>query len=118
MLICLAINQELIKYDNIKKTYEYLLNLDKSCYTFDYWINSIMNSKIYNNANKLKFPEIKTEINLDNLTIVADFVTSNGNMNLDKTIEQRNNLVTNSKCKFKNLFKCFCRKRNNIVDSA
>ncbi len=106
----------LLKYDNIKKTHEYLLNLDKSCYTFDYWINSIINSKIYNNANKLKFPEI----NLDNLTIVADFVTSNGNINLDKTIEQRNNLVTNnnSKCKIKNLFKCFCRKRNNIVDST
>ena len=113
----------LLKYDNIKKTHEYLKNLDKSCYTFDYWINSILNSQIYNTAknklNKVESTEIiKTEIKLENFTIVADIVTSNGKT-IDKSIELRNSLVTNnSKCKLKNLFKCFCRKRNNIVDST
>lgn len=113
----------LLKYDNIKKTHEYLKNLDKSCYTFDYWINSILNSQIYNTAknkfNKVESTEIiKSEIKLENFTIVADIVTSNGKT-IDKSIELRNSLVTNnSKCKLKNLFKCFCRKRNNIVDST
>ena len=116
----------LLKYENIKKTHEYLKNLDKSCYTFDYWVESIINSQIYNDAknkiNKVEFSKIvKSEIKLDNFTIVADIVTSTGNINIniDKSIELRNNLVTNkSKCKLKNLFKCFCRKRNYIVDSS
>ena len=81
----------------------------------------MLRSEVRNNNanNKLNKVEL-TEINLDNLTIVADFVTSNGNINLDKTIEQRNNLVTNnnSKCKLKNLFKCFCCKRNKNIDST
>jgi hypothetical protein len=56
----------LITNQNIYKTTMYLKSLNKSCYTFDYWINSIINSQIFKKAQYIVYPKLLEQAILDN----------------------------------------------------
>lgn len=47
---------KILTLDNIKKAHEYLKNLDKTCYSHDYWINSIINSNIFKQSQTILYP--------------------------------------------------------------
>ena len=58
--------EKLLTIDNIKKTHEYLEKLDKTCYTFNNWIDSIINSEIFNKAYSFINPNQNMSIELLN----------------------------------------------------
>ncbi len=82
--------EKLLTLDNIKKTHEYLLKLDKSCYTHEYWINSIINSFIYQKAYNL----INPEDNIEQLINETTMKISNQVTNISNQVTNISNQVT------------------------
>ena len=53
---------KILTIDNICKAHEYLTKLDKSVYTYDYWIQSLFKSNIYKQGHKIVYPELNIQI--------------------------------------------------------
>ena len=47
---------KILTLENINKAHKYLTNLDKSCYSYDYWVNSIIKSNIFKKSQQILFP--------------------------------------------------------------
>jgi hypothetical protein len=89
---------ELLTVENIKKTYKYLKNLDKSCYSYQSWINSIIKSNIFKYTQELLFPiqfdnKIKINKNIENIVETKE----NINNNIGETKENINNNIVETK---------------------
>ncbi len=110
----------LLTNDNIKKTHEYLKSLDKSCYTYDYWIDSIVNSKIFKDAQHILYPKLNrnSEVSIkSNQTDKSNKSnkTNKSNINLVEIDDNNDDAVSNkvkptSRNKFISLFSC-CSKQ-------
>ena len=86
----------ILTIDNIKKAHEYLKNLDKSCYSYEYWINSIIKSNIFKQSQSILYPF--NSLNLDtvnkaNEIILVDDLINNSSQVITNSINQTNNLV-------------------------
>lgn len=82
---------KILTEDNIKKAHEYLKNLDKTCYSYEYWINSIINSNIFKQSQSILYPfsELKLDtVNSEDIKIILDKL-------IDDVINNSNQVVSN-----------------------
>lgn len=95
---------KILTIENIEKAHQYIKDLDKSVYTFDYWIQSLVNSKIFNIAQNKMFPnKIIPELKQENKVSEHN---NKENFNIEDASINKQNKQTR---KQKNSFKCcFC----------
>lgn len=87
---------KILTLDNIKKAHEYLKNLDKTCYSYDYWINSIINSNIFKQSQTLLYPFNELKLKL------LDQIVSNKINQMDNIINKTYDIVNQTDYFIKN----------------